>query len=144
SLPTQRKVRFYASPNLKEWTLLSDFGPAGAVKGIWECPDLFPVRIEGEPNRSKWVLIVNIGSAAPAGGSGCQYFVGDFDGARFTSDAALSPILPNTPAGAANEPALWADYGRDFYAAVSWSDMPRPDKRRIWIGWMSNWEYAQD
>src|SRR5687767_2065816 len=66
--PTHRKVRFYASPNLKEWTHLSDFGPAGSTSGIWECPDLFPLG-------TKWVLIVNVGSGAPAGGSGCQYFI---------------------------------------------------------------------
>ncbi|MBM3840773.1 MAG: levanase [Verrucomicrobia bacterium] len=127
--PVKRNVRFYASPNLKQWTHLSDFGPTGSTNGIWECPDLFPVRLEGKPGESKWVLIVNVGSGAPAGGSGCQYFVGDFDGTRFTLDEASQ--LP-----------LWADYGRDFYAAVSWSDIPKHDGRRLWIGWMSNWEYA--
>lgn len=129
--PTQRKVRFYASANLKEWSHLSDFGPAGSTKGIWECPDLVPVRVEGKPRQSKWVLIVNVGSGAPAGGSGCQYFVGDFDGARFALDPAA-------------QPPLWADSSRDFYAAVSWSDIPKRDGRRLWIGWMSNWEYARD
>ncbi|MBI4663075.1 MAG: glycoside hydrolase family 32 protein [Verrucomicrobia bacterium] len=127
--PVQRKVRLYSSPNLKEWSHLSDFGPAGSTSGIWECPDLFPVQLEGNRRESKWVLIVNVGSGAPAGGSGCQYFVGEFDGTRFTPEVA-SP------------PARWADYSRDFYAAVSWSDIPKRDNRRLWIGWMSNWEYA--
>src|SRR5207247_4390683 len=81
---------------------------------------------------------VNVGSGAPAGGSGCQYFVGDFDGTNFTLD------LADAPARAAAEGALWADYGRDFYAAVSWSDVPKRDGRRLWVGWMSNWEYAND
>ena len=127
--PVQRKVRLYASPNLKEWTHLSDFGPAGSTKGIWECPDLFPVRVEAKPREERWVLIVNVGSGAPAGGSGCQYFVGNFDGTHFKLEVA-------------SQPTLWADYSRDFYAAVSWSDVPRRDGRRLWIGWMSNWEYA--
>src|SRR6185503_7254763 len=40
--------------------------------------------------------------------------------------------------------ALWADFGPDYYAAVSWNDLPKRDRRRIWIGWMSNWRYAND
>ena len=132
--PTQRKVRFYASSNLKNWTQLSDFGPAGATTGVWECPDLFPLDVENRKGARKWVLIVNVGSGAPAGGSGCQYFVGDFDGKRFRLDAPAGP----------ERPALWADWGRDFYAAVSWNDIPPDDGRRLWLGWMSNWEYARD
>ncbi len=306
--PVQRKVRFYASPNLKEWTHLSDFGPAGSTAGIWECPDLFPLPVQrdrpGDPRESsraerpasrtsRWVLIVNVGSGAPAGGSGCQYFVGDFDGTRFRLDpsypspqpefvptgsvladfegedyagweicgeafgdapargtlpnqqpvtgfrgrglvnsyrggdaargALTSPefiidrdflsfligggrhpgqtclnllqegevvrtatgenderlhwkswdvrelrgrrvrlqivdqhsggwghinvdhiLLADEPARPATTPALWAEWGPDFYAAVSWNDAPQRDGRRLWIGWMSNWQYAQD
>lgn len=127
----RRMIRFYGSPNLKSWTHLSDFGPAGSTNGIWECPDLFPVMIEGRRQDSRWVLVVNVGSGAPAGGSGTQYFVGQFDGARF---------IPETT----TETALWADFGRDFYAAVSWSDVPARDGRRLWIAWMSNWNYAND
>lgn len=137
SWPVERKVRFYASPNLKEWSHLSDFGPAGSTTGIWECPDLFPLRIEdGEKGEEAWVLVVNVGSGAPAGGSGCQYFVGHFDGTRFTRSSS--------PGRRTAGPPLWADFGRDFYAAVSWSDVPKRDGRRLWLGWMSNWEYAQD
>jgi fructan beta-fructosidase len=135
SWPVHRKVRFYASPNLKVWTHLNDFGPAGSTTGIWECPDLFPVNVENKAGARKWVLIVNVGSGAPAGGSGCQYFVGEFDGKQFTREA---------PAGSPSEAPLWADWGRDFYAAVSWSDIPASDGRRLWLGWMSNWEYAND
>jgi sucrose-6-phosphate hydrolase SacC (GH32 family) len=292
--PVQRKVRFYASADLKQWTHLNDFGPAGSIQGIWECPDLFPLAVEGKRATSKWVLIVNVGSGAPAGGSGCQYFVGHFDGTGFLLDSGSQPkfepefvpvgklvadfegtdyanwratgeafgaapargtltnqqnvfgfhgrglvnsffggdgaqgtllspefeithehlsfligggnhagktclnllvdgrvvrtatgvnseqltwkswdvrelrgkramveivdrhsggwghinvdhiILADAPARSATEPALWADYGRDFYAAVSWSDIPKRDGRRLYIGWMSNWEYAQD
>jgi sucrose-6-phosphate hydrolase SacC (GH32 family) len=298
--PTHRKVRFYASPNLKDWTHLSDFGPAGSTTGIWECPDLFPIAVEtgreivnhkSKIINQRWGLIVNVGSGAPAGGSGCQYFVGDFDGRRFTLDASFpkpepefvpdgklladfegsdyagwqangdafgagpargkiggqqpvdgfrggglvntfrdgdkaqgtltSPefeithdylsfligggnhagktcmnlltdgrvartatgdnaerltwkswtvrelrgrratleivdretagwghinldhvLLADEPARPATVPALWADFGPDFYAAVSWSDIPKRDGRRLWIGWMSNWQYA--
>jgi fructan beta-fructosidase len=135
SWPTHRQVRFYASPNLKGWTHLSDFGPAGSTNGIWECPDLFPLAVENQRGAQKWTLIVNVGSGAPAGGSGCQYFVGDFDGKKFTLDESF-------PKG--KDAALWADFGPDFYAAVSWSDIPKRDGRRLWLGWMSNWQYAND
>lgn len=288
--PTHKKVRFYSSPNLKDWTHLSDFGPAGSTTGIWECPDLFPLSAKRGDNR--WVLIVNVGSGAPAGGSGCQYFVGSFDGTRFSLDPSYpkpqsefvpqgkliadfengygdwqisgdafaeapargtlanqqevagfrgqslvntyhrgdqtrgkltSPefeithnhlsfliggghlpgragicllidgrtvriatgdnaerlswkswnvsefrgkrarveifdqetggwghinvdhiVLADQPARPASVPALWADFGPDFYAAVTWSDIPKRDGRRLWLGWMSSWPYAGD
>lgn len=292
SLPTDHKIRFYGSPNLKEWTLLSEFGPAGSVAGIWECPDLFELPIEGTKEKH-WVLIVNVSAGPPAGGSGGQYFIGQFDGTRFTPDATIQPaplpefvppgqvladfegdnygdwkatgeafgpgpargrldgqnpvdgfkgrglvnsfyrgdgtqgtltspefeitrsflnfligggahketcmnllvggkivrvvsgeeneglawqswnvrefagrkarleivdrhtggwghvsvdqiMLADAPARAGAKPALWFDYGKDCYAAVSWSDVPKSDGRRLWLGWMSNWQYAQD
>ncbi len=145
--PTHRKVRFYASPNLKDWKHLSDFGPAGATEGVWECPDLFPLGFQG---KEKWVLIVNVSSGAPVGGSGCQYFIGDFDGKRFSLDGSPSKTRvaieksQGSSASAAKDAALWADYGPDFYAAVSWNDIPKSDGRRLWLGWMSNWIYAND
>lgn len=134
SWSVQRKVRFYSSANLKDWKHLSDFGPAGSTEGIWECPDLFPLSLE---NQRRWVLLVNVGSGAPAGGSGCQYFVGDFDGKEFKVD-------PSYPKATVAEPALWLDRGPDCYAAVTWSDVPAKDGRRIALGWMSNWQYAND
>lgn len=294
SLSVERKVRFYGSSDLKAWEYLSDFGPAGSTSGIWECPDLFPLPVEGRRRSDAWGLIVNVGSGAPAGGSGCQYFVGTFNGREFRLDEASQPdaspelvpegrlladferddygdwtvsgeafgskpafhvdrsfpkpsrvqgrrvvnsfggndaaqgtlcspefvvthdtvnflmaggdhpaatcmnllvdgdvvltatgdnsgelkwrswdvrewmgerarleivdrhsggwghivvdhiLLADTRARPAQEAALWADYGPDFYAAVSWSDVPRRDGRRLWLGWMSNWQYAQD
>jgi fructan beta-fructosidase len=134
-LSQEKKVRLYASPNLKDWRQLSEFGPAGAWHGpiIWECPDLFPLEVEGEPGVAKWVLIISINPGGPAGGSGTQYFVGDFDGIRFISD-------PEHP----SEKMLWLDYGSDFYAAVTWDNVPASDGRRILLGWMSNWNYTQD
>lgn len=300
--PLKRQVRFYASPDLKSWQHLSDFGPAGSTEGVWECPDLFPLPVEEDPiaNRKspignhRWVLVVNVGSGAPAGGSGSQYFVGDFDGTCFTPDPRSTPapqpesvpagrvladfeaggygdwkvegdafgeapaggslpgqqtvegfrgrglansfrrgdgtqgtltspefvvdrdhlsfligggnhpgrtavnllvndapvrtatganderlawvswnvrelrgrtarievvdratggwghinadhfLLADEPACNAATPALWADFGGDFYAAVSWSDVPQHDGRRLWLGWMSNWNYANE
>ncbi len=129
SLAEERRIRFYGSPDLVHWTHLSDFGPAGYTKGQWECPDLFALSVEGDPSRRRWVLDVDVNPGAPQGGSADQYFVGRFDGRRFTPDAATPPVL-------------WADYGKDFYASQSWSDLPASDGRRVWIGWMSNWQYA--
>ncbi len=130
ALPKEHKVRFYTSPDLKAWKPLSDFGPAGAMEGLWECPDLFPLRVEGS-NEKRWVLVVSINPGGPAGGSGVQYFVGDFDETGFKN---ANPSAT----------ALWADYGKDFYAATSFSDIPVKDGRRIWIGWFSNWQYARN
>jgi fructan beta-fructosidase len=128
-LAEQHKVRFFASRDLKKWDTLSDFGPAGATGGVWECPDLFELPIDGDPSRTRWVLDVDINPGGVAGGSGGQYFIGTFDGVRFTND--------NPP-----DKTLWVDYGKDFYASLSFSDVP--DGRRIWMGWISNWLYAND
>jgi len=130
-LPDQHKVRFFASPDLKAWTALSDFGPAGATGGVWECPDLFPLPIEGEPGKTRWVLDVDINPGGIAGGSAGQYFVGTFDGTRFVADDPPDRVR-------------WSDYGKDFYASLSFSDVPARDGRRIWMGWTSNWQYAND
>lgn len=92
ALPTERKVQFYSSQDLKSWTYLSEFGPQGAVGGAWECPDLFPMQVEGE-DKERWILQVDLDRQAYAGGSGGQYFVGDFDGERFTLDQP-TPAIP--------------------------------------------------
>jgi fructan beta-fructosidase len=127
--PDVRKVLVFGSKDLKRWEQLSEFGPQGEARGIWECPDLFELPIEDDPRReTRWVLVVNINGGTPAGGSGCQYFVGTFDGRTFTN-------------GNPKETVLWADYGADFYAAQSWSDLPR-GQRTTWLAWMSNWRYA--
>jgi fructan beta-fructosidase len=133
ALPLQHKVQFYSSENLIDWEYLSDFGPAGAVSGIWECPDLFPLAVDGDPDNIKWVLHVDINPGAIAGGSGSQYFVGDWDGETFTADDSIS-----------GGEILWADYGTDFYAAISWNNVPEEDGRRLWLAWMNNWEYANE
>ncbi len=116
ALPDQHKVRFYRSKNLIKWELASEFGPAGAVSGVWECPDLMELKVrdwKGKPEGvSRWVLNVNLNPGGPAGGSGDQYFVGSFDGFRFIEDHPGSG--PH-----------WVDRGRDFYAATSFSNIPR-------------------
>ncbi|KUO00607.1 glycosyl hydrolase family 32 [Streptomyces resistomycificus] len=86
SLSAEHKVQFYSSKNLKDWKLQSEFGPQGATGGVWECPDLFPLAVDGDKKNIKWVLVVNINPGGIAGGSGSQYFIGDFDGKKFTAD----------------------------------------------------------
>jgi fructan beta-fructosidase len=147
--PTQRwvvvlaaadRVQLYTSPNLKQWTKVSEFGATFAAHGgVWECPDLFPLKLEGT-NEAKWVLLVSINPGGPNGGSATQYFVGDFDGTRFTMDPAFAPSVG--AAGKESTRGVWLDYGRDNYAGVTFSDIPAEDGRRLFIGWMSNWDYA--
>jgi len=122
-------IEFYGSPDLKAWTKLSDFGRNdGDHGGVWECPDLF--RLVDQNEESRYVLLVSINPGAPNGGSGTQYFIGDFDGKKFTSDTS-----PRN--------AGWIDYGTDNYAGVTWSGIESGDRRRVFIGWMSNWLYAE-
>lgn len=129
-------VKFYGSPNLIDWIHLSDFGREwGVHAGVWECPDLFPLEVDGT-GETKWALLLSINPGAPNGGSGTQYFVGDFDGMQFTLDPSFAPAVKD-------EKGVWLDYGRDNYAGVTWSDIPAADGRRLFIGWMSNWDYAQ-
>jgi len=128
-------ISFWSSKNLISWEHLSDFGKGlGAHGGVWECPDLFRMKVEGT-NEHKWVLVVNLNPGGPNGGSGTQYFVGEFNGRQFIPDASF---LSSISKGA----GVWLDYGRDNYAGVTWSDIPESDGRRILIGWMSNWDYS--
>jgi levanase len=108
-MATEHKVRLYSSKNLKDWTLMSDFGPANAVGGVWECPDLFPLQVDGDPAKTKWVLVVNLNPGGIQGGSAGQYFVGDFDGTRFTADNAAGPYTP--PDGDVFADFEGSDYG---------------------------------
>jgi len=128
ALSTQRKIKFYESTDLKSWSSMSTFGPAAATKGVWECPDLFELPVEGT-DASRWVLEVDLGEGSVAGGSGGQYFIGTFDGTTFTAESPSSDDRP-----------LWIDYGADFYAGVSFSNMP---DRRVFLAWMNNWAYAE-
>lgn len=123
--PHEHQISFFASPDLKNWEHLSDFGPVGATGGVWECPDLFELEYQGS---TKWVLVVSLNPGGLQGGSGTQYFIGDFDGVQFIQTEFLGE-------------SKWIDFGADYYAAVSFNDAP--DNRRIMIGWMSNWDYAK-
>lgn len=292
SLAMDRKIQFYSSKNLKEWEFMSDFGPAGSVNGIWECPDLFELKTNDE-SESRWILEVDVNGGSPAGGCGAQYFIGEFDGTTFTTDKleSINSKLPYIPVGKifdnfegdyskwivegeafgstpiagtlpnqnevtgfynkrlvnsfnngdkttglmkstnflitddyinfligggsnidevgislfvdnvkvsttsgensehlywnswdvkayrnkeayieiydystgdwghinidhivqsnqqaynTSEQANWIDYGKDFYGAVSWSDIPPEDGRKLWLGWMNNWQYGTE
>ena len=121
-LPHEHKVQFYSSPNLKQWTYLSDFGPAGDVQNIWECPDLLQVPIENSGGEKKWVLINSQQTTM-------QYFVGDFDGKTFQNE--------NPP-----EKIYRPDFGPDYYAAVTYN-LP-PNQLPVLLGWANNWTYAND
>jgi len=135
-LATTDHSKFYSSKNLIDWTHLSNWGsPYGEHNGVWECPDLFPMRVE-ETGEEKWVLLQSINPGGLNGGSATQYFVGDFDGEKFILDEKFEKEVTNGH-------AIWIDYGRDNYAGVTWSDIPDEDGRRIFIGWMSNWDYSQ-
>lgn len=128
SLAAGDKILFFASPDLKNWEQTGSFGSGyGSTEGVWETPDLFRLPVDGW-DESGWVLTVGVGNGAPAGGSGTQYFIGQFDGRKFISE--------NT-----KETILWADFGADYYAPQSWNE--EPGGRRLMIGWMNNWQYAR-
>ena len=124
-LAAGQEVQFWSSDNLKKWTYDSSFGLSyGNHNGVWECPDLIRLPFEG---KDKYVLLLNINPGGPFGGSATQYFVGSYDGKTFKCDD-----LPTV--------TRWMDYGKDHYAAVTWSNAP--DNRTVAIAWMSNWQYA--
>ena len=122
-LAEERTVEVYRSPDLIRWEHASSFGPAGSVEGVWECPALVRVPVEGT-DETAVVLLVSVLSGAPAGGSGMQYFVGELHGEQLR----------------ATQDAQWLDHGADCYAAVPYSGSPGPEP--VVQGWMSNWAYA--
>lgn len=117
-------VLFYRSTNLRDWALAGTFSGLGATTGQWECPDLLCLRHEGV---TYWVLKIDVDAGLVDGGSGAQYFVGNFDGFTFAVDPRVGD-----PQGAL------VDYGPDFYAAMSWSDLPTQHSDPVWVGWQSN------
>ncbi|MCM4160948.1 glycoside hydrolase family 32 protein [Antarcticibacterium flavum] len=136
SLAVQDHIKFYSSSNLLDWEHLSDFGKnSGNHGGVWECPDLFKMQV-GDTGEERWVLLVSINPGGPNGGSATQYFVGDFDGTTFTLDESVEDI--------GEEHDYWVDFGKDNYAGVTWSNIPQEDGRHIFMGWMSNWQYANE
>jgi fructan beta-fructosidase len=126
-LAAGKQILFYSSPNLLEWQQTGSFGDGyGSTDGVWETPDLFQLPVD-ERSDTRWVLTVGVGSGFKSGGSGTQYFIGNFEGGMFTSEYPKDTIL-------------WMDHGADFYAPQSWND--EPNGRRLMIAWMNNWQYA--
>jgi fructan beta-fructosidase len=119
------RILFYGSTGLTEWTPLSELSPPMPGTGVWECPDLFPLDVEGDSGETRWVLEVDYNPGPLLCGAGAYYLVGGFDGTRFIPEESSIQRV---------------DFGEDVYALQSWSNTP--DGRRIWIGWMSNWAYA--
>ena len=127
-LAVGQHMEIYSSVNLKEWKKESEFGAMqGAHGGVWECPDLVEIPVEGT-RKKKWVLICNLNPGGPFGGSAAQYFVGSFDGKKFVNESPTQ--------------TKWMDWGKDNYATVTWNNAP--DGRCIALGWMSNWQYANN
>jgi len=120
--PHEHVCAFYKSTDLITWEFLSEFGPAAAIGGVWECPDLFSLTYNGE---EFWVLLISLNPGAINNGTGTQYFVGDFDGVTFTSKYST-------------EEPRWLDFGRDNYAGSTFNNAPQG--RRIFIGWMAHWQ----
>ena len=130
ALARERKIQLYSSPNLKEWTFLSDFGAAGVGREVWECPDLIELPVDGDPSRKKWVLVVSVDWSHE------EYFVGDFDGTRFVeSNLAL-------PGALSASDARFVDLGLDFYASRTVRDYDETLTHTTSLGWVSTWAYA--
>lgn len=127
TLAAKDQVQFYRPLDLKNWSLLGEFGKGvGAHGGVWECPDLLSMK--APDGTDKWVLLVSINPGGPQKGSATQYFIGDFQDGQFVPDDTM---------------IRWLDYGPDNYAGVTWSNLPEEQNRTLFIGWMSNWLYAQ-
>ena len=126
-LAVGQEMQIFSSSNLKDWKYESSFGEGyGNHGGVWECPDLMKMKVAGT-DKEKWMLICNINPGGPFGGSATQYFIGEFDGHKFTCEDEPSETK-------------WMDYGKDHYATVTFSNAP--EGRNVAIAWMSNWQYA--
>lgn len=130
-VPDKFVIQFYESKNLTQWAKTGEFGHVGDTLRIWECPDLFSLPVENENNKTKWVL--SLSGSHPQGPRfvGMQYFVGEFDGKKFTADEPK-------PAPA------YVNYGKDFYAGIVYNQLPAEQKRAVMIGWVNNWTYANE
>ena len=124
-----QEVRFFTSSNLKDWDFSGAFGEGyGSHGGVWECPDLIELSVDGNADNKKWVLILNINPGCIFGGSATQYFIGEFDGKTFLCDSKPETVK-------------WMDWGKDHYATVTFSNT---SDRKIAMAWMSNWQYANE
>lgn len=128
---TGQRITLFTSKNLKDWTHVSDINRVHDVNnGVWECPELFPIKVSGT-NTTKWILSVSIQQGTPAKGSGMEYYVGNFDGKNFITENASTMSNPK-----------YTDYGEDFYAGQTFSNIP--NNRNIMLSWMANWNYTND
>lgn len=129
ALAEHDRIGFYTSPNLRDWTYTSDFTTTGL--GVLECPDLFPMSVDGDPDDIRWVLVAGANGTEEGMTTGTAYWTGEWDGERFVAD------------GTGHQ---WLDHGSDYYAAVTWDDPRLPENERLasryGIGWMNNWAYA--
>ncbi|KAI1259476.1 exoinulinase [Xylariaceae sp. FL1019] len=130
SLAALHKLLIWNSADLKEWTLVSEFGPSHAVGGVWECPSIFPLALDGDESNIKWVAQIGLNPGGPPGttGSGTQYVIGSFNGTAFVEDDAD------------DTKTNWMDWGPDFYAAATFNGLSMAN--RIDIAWMNNWQYG--
>ena len=136
-LAAGQEIQFYISKDLKSWNKLTSFGEGiGNHGGVWECPDFFQLPVVGSSEK-KWVLLVSINPGGPNNGSATQYFVGDFDGKNFVLDESFNTETEE-------EQGFWVDYGRDNYAGVTFSNVENKDGGKLFMGWMSNWLYANE
>ena len=135
TLAVRDRIQFYGSPDLRNWSYLSEWGRTEGLHpgGVWECPELFPLAVQGgDPT---WFLLISTGRGGANGGSGTMYYPGSWDGRRFQ---------PHDRPDAGRDSVRWLDYGRDNYAAVTFDNTPDAARERTLVGWMSNWVYAQD
>ena len=135
TLAASQVTKFYESKDLKNWNFVSSFGEGiGNHNGVWECPDLFELQVKGT-SKTKWVHLVSINPGGPNGGSATQYFIGDFDGKKFTIDEKFENQMKKNH-------NFWTDFGRDNYAGVTYFNGTNNKFMKLYQGWMSNWQYA--
>ena len=140
-----RQVLFHRSDDLQTWTYLSSYGPAGPVGGVWECPDMFRLAVDGDDDDVQWVLLISLNPGGIAGGSGTHYVVGDFDGTTFRPTTPLPTpdpelLVDGSQSRGELESYGWIDFGPDCYAGVTFDGLA--GNERTLIAWMDNWRYA--
>lgn len=135
AMPDDHQVAIYASPDLRDWDLLSKWGPLPPVGGQYEVPDLFPLAVDGDPNQTRWVMLISTNPGGLWGGSLTAAYIGDFDGTTFREDAHYADE------NSTDHRTPWLDWGKDNYAGITFNDAP--DGRRLFVGWLNNWQYAQ-
>lgn len=102
----------FTSNDLLHWTLKSTF----ILKGDAECPGFIPLQLDADgKKKTKWMFF----------GANGRYVIGTFDGRDFYPETEVRQ----------------GDYGRNFYAAMTWNNLP--DGRCIHLAWMRTSRYPQ-